>query len=106
MNGRRRRTAVAVLIVVRRLGAEPVARRVAPFLVFGPAVVWQAVSADAALTAVAAWCLCALAVAATGTCSSRQAIGLPSDTEREPASPAPPLNATGFLANASYTSVL
>ena len=58
-------TAVAVLIVVRRLGAEPVARKVAPFLVFGPAAVWQAVSADAVFAAVAAWCLVAFAVAAT-----------------------------------------
>jgi methylthioxylose transferase len=58
-------TAVAVLIVVRRLGSEQVARKVAPFLVFGPAAVWQAVSADAVFAAVAAWCLVAFAVAAT-----------------------------------------
>jgi methylthioxylose transferase len=58
-------TAVAVLVTVRVLGAEPLARRAAPFLVFAPAAVWQAVSADAMFAAVAAWGLAALAVAAT-----------------------------------------
>ena len=58
-------TAVAVLICVRVLGEEAGARRAAPFLVFAPAAVWQAVSADAMFAAVAAWGLAALAVAAT-----------------------------------------
>lgn len=58
-------TAVAVLVTLRTLGAEPVARRAAPFLVLGPAAVWQCVSADAMFAAVAAWGLAALAVAAT-----------------------------------------
>ncbi len=58
-------TAVAVLVTVRALGAEAMARRAAPFLVFGPAAVWQAVSADAMFAAVAAWGLAALALAAT-----------------------------------------
>jgi len=57
-------TAVAVLVCVRLLGDETMARRAAPFLVFGPAAVWQAVSADAMFAAVAAWALAALAVAA------------------------------------------
>ena len=57
-------TAVAVLTCVRVLGSESVARRAAPFLVLGPAAIWQAVSADAMFAAVAAWGLCALAVAA------------------------------------------
>jgi hypothetical protein len=48
-------TAVAVLVTVRTLGAEPSARRAAPFLVLGPAAVWQCVSADAMFAAVAAW---------------------------------------------------
>ena len=47
-------TAVAVLICVRVLGEEAEARRAAPFLVFAPAAVWQAVSADAMFAAVAA----------------------------------------------------
>jgi methylthioxylose transferase len=58
-------TAVAVLVCVRVLGDEGMARRAAPFLVFAPAAVWQAVSADAMFAAVAAWGLAALAVAAT-----------------------------------------
>ena len=45
--GRPRHLAVA--------GAEMAARRAAPFLVFGPAAIWQAVSADAMFAAVAAW---------------------------------------------------
>jgi len=44
---------------------EVAARRAAPFLVFVPAAVWMAVSADAMFAAVAAWGLAALAVAAT-----------------------------------------
>ncbi len=60
-------TALAVLQTMRTLGAEPMARRAAPFLVLGPAAVFMAVSADALFAAVAAWGLCALAVAATRT---------------------------------------
>ncbi len=56
-------TAVAVLLTVRTLGDEANARRAAPFLVFAPAAVWQAVSADAMFAAVAAWGLAALALA-------------------------------------------
>ena len=56
-------TAVAVLVTLRVLGAETAARRAAPFLVFGPAALWQAVSADAMFAAVAAWGLAALSVA-------------------------------------------
>ena len=58
-------TAVAVLLTVRALGDEANARRAAPFLVFAPAAVWQAVSADAMFAAVAAWGLAALALAGT-----------------------------------------
>jgi hypothetical protein len=61
-------TAVAVLVTLRVLGAEDVARRAAPFLVLGPAAVWQCVSADGMFAAVAAWGIAALAVA-----GSRQA---------------------------------
>ena len=57
-------TAVAVMVTLRVLGAEQVARRAAPFLVFGPAAIWQCVSADAMFAAVAAWGIAALAVAA------------------------------------------
>ena len=57
-------TAVAVLVTLRLLGAESLARRAAPFLVFAPAAIWQAVSADALFAAVAAWGLAALAAGA------------------------------------------
>ncbi len=58
-------TAVAVLVTMRLLGAETWARRAAPFLVLGPAAIWQAVSADAMFAAVAAWGMAALAAGAT-----------------------------------------
>lgn len=57
-------TAVAVLVALRLLGAGDAARRAAPFLVIGPAAVWQSVSADAMFAAVAAWGIAALAAAA------------------------------------------
>lgn len=57
-------TPLAVLVAVRQLGAGDLARGAAPFLVFGPAAVWQAVSADAMFAAVSAWGLAALALAA------------------------------------------
>ena len=56
---------VAVLITMRVLGAEPLARRAAPFLAVGPAAIWLAVSADAMFSAVAAWGLASLALAAS-----------------------------------------
>jgi hypothetical protein len=58
-------TALAVLTTLRVLGSEDHARRAAPFLVFGPAAIWQCVSADAMFAAVAAWGLATLAIAAT-----------------------------------------
>ncbi len=58
-------TAPAVLVAVRALGAEEIARKAAPFLVLSPAAVFLAVSADAMFAAVAAWGLAALALAAT-----------------------------------------
>ncbi len=57
--------AAAVLVTLRALGAEDVARRAAPFLVLTPAAVFLAVSADAVITAVTAWGIAALALAAT-----------------------------------------
>jgi hypothetical protein len=56
-------TPVAVLVALRCLGVEDVARRVAPFLVLAPAAVWVAVSADGVFAAVAAWGLAAVAAA-------------------------------------------
>jgi len=60
-------TAVAVLVTVRALGAEDVARRSAPFLVLTPAAVFMAVSADAVFGAIAAWGLACLALGARST---------------------------------------
>ncbi len=56
-------TALAVMLTLRVLGAEEHARLAAPFLVIGPAAVWQCVSADAMFAAFAAWGMCALALA-------------------------------------------
>ncbi len=56
-------TAVAVLVALRALDAEDVARRAAPFLVLTPAAVFMAVSADALIAAVMAWGLACLALA-------------------------------------------
>ena len=63
--------APAVLVTLRALDAEEIARRAAPFLVLTPAAVFMAVSADAMFAAVAAWGLAALAVAATAATRSR-----------------------------------
>jgi hypothetical protein len=69
-------TAVAVLVTLRALGAEAVARRAAPFRVLGPAAVWQCVSADGMFAAVAAAGIAALALAASGSDrSSRVRLG-------------------------------
>ncbi len=67
-------TPVAVILTVRRLGAETLARSAAPFLVMGPAAIWMAVSADAMFGAVAAWGLCCLAFAASSL--SRRAVAV------------------------------
>ena len=58
-------TPIAVLVTSKALGAEGPARRALPFLVLGPAAIWQAVSADAMFAAVAAWGAAALALGAT-----------------------------------------
>ncbi|MGB0099559.1 MAG: hypothetical protein WBP61_04690, partial [Nocardioides sp.] len=57
-------TALAVLITVRALGSEEMARRAAPFLVLALAAVFMAVSGDALFGAVAAWGLACLALGA------------------------------------------
>ena len=62
-------TALGVMVTLRALGAESVARRAAPYLVLGPAAVFMAVSADALFAAVAVWGLAALALAAATTSS-------------------------------------
>ncbi|MEU2265805.1 hypothetical protein ABZ568_05050 [Streptomyces olindensis] len=57
---------VAVLVAVRALAGESLARRAAPFLVLAPAAVWMGTSADAYFAAVAAWAVASLALAVSG----------------------------------------
>ncbi len=57
--------AVAVLITLRALTDEGLARRAAPFLVLAPLAVWTGTSADGYFAAVAAWSVALLALAAT-----------------------------------------
>lgn len=56
---------VAVLVTVRALATEDLARRAAPFLVLAPAAVWMGTSADGYFAAVAAWAVACLALAVT-----------------------------------------
>ncbi|MBO1330363.1 hypothetical protein J3486_03715 [Streptomyces sp. VRA16 Mangrove soil] len=65
---------VAVLIAVRALASEDLARRAAPFLVLAPVAVWMGVSADGYFAAVAAWALACLALSVTGR-SPRASLG-------------------------------
>ncbi|MEU5138510.1 hypothetical protein [Streptomyces sp. NPDC021139] len=57
---------VAVLVTVRALASERLARRAGPFLVLAPAAVWLGTSADGCFAAVAAWAVALLALAVTG----------------------------------------
>ncbi|MBL1086154.1 hypothetical protein JK359_30040 [Streptomyces actinomycinicus] len=57
---------VAVLVAVRALADESLARRAAPFVVLAPAAVWVGASADGYFAAVAAWAVALLALAVTG----------------------------------------
>ncbi|MFD8423077.1 hypothetical protein [Streptomyces sp. NPDC059466] len=59
--------AVAVLVTVRALAGESLARRAAPFLVLAPAAVWVGASADGYFAAVATWAVAFLALAVTGS---------------------------------------
>ncbi|MFE7518875.1 hypothetical protein [Streptomyces halstedii] len=58
---------VAVLVALRALADERLARRAAPFLVLAPFAVWTGTSADGYFAGVAAWSVALLALAATGT---------------------------------------
>ncbi|MFI9051549.1 hypothetical protein [Streptomyces sp. NPDC053427] len=57
--------AAAVVVTVRALCGEQLARRAAPFLVPAPAAVWIGVSADGYFAGVSAWAIALLALAAT-----------------------------------------
>jgi hypothetical protein len=56
---------VAVLVTLRLLTGEGLARRAAPFLVLAPAAVWVGASADGYFAAVASWSVALLALAVT-----------------------------------------
>ncbi|MET7289331.1 hypothetical protein [Streptomyces sp. NPDC005573] len=56
----------AVLVAVRALADERLARRAAPFLAMAPAAVWVGASADGYFAAAAAWSVALLALALTG----------------------------------------
>ncbi|MFC8226250.1 hypothetical protein [Streptomyces sp. NPDC057287] len=68
--------AVAVLVALRALTGEHLARRAAPFLVLAPFAVWTGTSADGYFAAVAAWSVALLALAATRTTRFPAAAGL------------------------------
>ncbi|MGA8986963.1 hypothetical protein [Aeromicrobium sp.] len=55
---------VAVLITLRTLGSIDLARSAMPWIVLAPSAVWMGVNGDAVYTAVAAWGLALLAIAA------------------------------------------
>ncbi|MCZ4610702.1 hypothetical protein O3S80_44475 [Streptomyces sp. Lzd4kr] len=58
--------ALGVLVTLRALADERLARRAAPFLTLAPAAVWMGTSADGYFAAVAAWAVALLALAVTG----------------------------------------
>lgn len=58
--------AAAVLVAVRALAGEEMARRAAPFVAVAPTAIWVAVSADGYFAGVAAWGIALLAVAVHG----------------------------------------
>ena len=55
---------VAAILALGVMGNEHLARTAAPWLILAPAAVWTGVNGDAVFTAVAAWGLCLLAIAA------------------------------------------
>ena len=55
---------VAVMLTLKTLGTETLARSAMPWIVLAPSAVWMGVNGDAVFTAVAAWGLALLAIAA------------------------------------------
>jgi len=68
--------AMAVLVAVRALGDEAVARRAAPFVALAPLAVWVGVSADGYFAGVAAWGIALLVLAATRSTRAPDAVAL------------------------------
>ncbi|MGH3579989.1 MAG: hypothetical protein ACRDUB_00255, partial [Mycobacterium sp.] len=59
--------AAAIVVAVRALSGEDLARRAAPFVAVAPTAIWVAVSADGYFAGVAAWGMALLALAVRGT---------------------------------------
>jgi hypothetical protein len=59
--------AAAIVVAVRALSGEDLARRAAPFVAVAPTAIWVAVSADGYFAGVAAWGIALLALAVRGT---------------------------------------
>ena len=59
--------AAAIVITLRALADEQVARRAAPFVAVAPTAIWIAVSADGYFAGVASWGIALLALAGRGT---------------------------------------
>ncbi|MEH3131927.1 MAG: hypothetical protein PGN27_18410 [Mycolicibacterium neoaurum] len=59
--------AAAILIALRAVADESIARRAAPFVAVAPTAIWIAVSADGYFAGVAAWGITLLALAVHGT---------------------------------------
>jgi hypothetical protein len=55
---------VAVLVTLKTLGSVDLSRRATPWIVLAPSALWMGVTGDALFTAVAAWGLALLAIAA------------------------------------------
>lgn len=68
--------AAAILLAVRTLGTEEIARCCAPFLAVFPGALWMAPSGDAYFAGVAAWGIAALAVAAVARGRRATAFGV------------------------------
>ena len=67
---------IAVLITLRALGSAQLARGAMPWIVLAPSAVWMGVTGDAVFTAVAAWGLALLALAATSSGLRRVVTGI------------------------------
>lgn len=98
---------VAVLVTVRTLGTEQLARRAAPFVALAPFALTVATSMDAFFTGVAAWGVAALAVASARGSMARGSAG-GSVAHRSSARPAvdPFALVVGVLAGVLLASVL
>jgi hypothetical protein len=59
--------AAAIVVAVRALSGEDLARRAAPFVAVAPTAIWVAVSADGYFAGVATWGIALLALAVRGT---------------------------------------